>query len=178
MTREEFDVLWAAVCDREIPDKKVAKYIIQDESELWEFCQKLANLSPQKGLEIGNAHGGTTLFWQAISPEVFSLDIAPLEGHIPEDYFPNVEFIIGDSHAQETRDMVAKRGPYDFLFIDGDHSTDGVRLDYEMYSPLVRVGGLVGFHDYNHNPVRTFLETLPDLQIMPRDYFGIAVLKV
>ena len=33
------------------------------------------------------------------------------------------------------------------MFIDGDHSYDGVRSDYEMYAPLVRNGGLVAFHD-------------------------------
>lgn len=35
----------------------------------------------------------------------------------------------------------------DFLFIDGDHSYEGVRKDFEMYSPLVRAGGVVAFHD-------------------------------
>ena len=35
----------------------------------------------------------------------------------------------------------------DFLFIDGDHSYEGVRSDFEMYAPLVRSGGLIAFHD-------------------------------
>ena len=35
----------------------------------------------------------------------------------------------------------------DFLFIDGDHSYEGVKADYERYSPLVRKGGLIAFHD-------------------------------
>jgi len=33
------------------------------------------------------------------------------------------------------------------LFIDGDHSYDGVRADFENYAPLVRPGGLIAFHD-------------------------------
>jgi len=33
------------------------------------------------------------------------------------------------------------------LFIDGDHSYDGVKSDFEMYSPLVREAGIVAFHD-------------------------------
>jgi cephalosporin hydroxylase len=36
---------------------------------------------------------------------------------------------------------------FDFLFIDGDHSWDGVREDFFQYLPLMRPGGLVGFHD-------------------------------
>jgi predicted O-methyltransferase YrrM len=35
----------------------------------------------------------------------------------------------------------------DFLFIDGDHSYEGVKQDFEMYSPLVRKGGIIAFHD-------------------------------
>ena len=39
----------------------------------------------------------------------------------------------------------------DFLFIDGDHTYDGVKQDFEMYAPLVRPGGIVGFHDIAHH---------------------------
>ena len=31
----------------------------------------------------------------------------------------------------------------DFLFLDGDHSYEGVRRDFENYAPLVRPGGIV-----------------------------------
>jgi predicted O-methyltransferase YrrM len=37
----------------------------------------------------------------------------------------------------------------DFFFIDGDHTYEGVKADFEMYSPLVRSGGLIAFHDIN-----------------------------
>jgi len=36
---------------------------------------------------------------------------------------------------------------FDALFIDGDHSEEGVAADFEMYGPLVRKGGIIGFHD-------------------------------
>lgn len=35
----------------------------------------------------------------------------------------------------------------DFLFIDGDHSEKGIEADFNDYSPLVRPGGLIAFHD-------------------------------
>lgn len=35
----------------------------------------------------------------------------------------------------------------DFLFIDGDHSYEGVKQDFEMYSPFVKKGGIIAFHD-------------------------------
>ncbi|OGD53078.1 hypothetical protein A3K80_04960 [Candidatus Bathyarchaeota archaeon RBG_13_38_9] len=35
----------------------------------------------------------------------------------------------------------------DFCFIDGTHSYQGVKRDFEMHSPFVRKGGLIAFHD-------------------------------
>lgn len=39
----------------------------------------------------------------------------------------------------------------DFLFIDGNHSYQGVKTDFEMYGPLVRKGGIIAFHDIGEN---------------------------
>jgi predicted O-methyltransferase YrrM len=36
----------------------------------------------------------------------------------------------------------------DLLFIDGDHSYNGVRADWQLFGPKVRSGGLILFHDY------------------------------
>lgn len=38
-------------------------------------------------------------------------------------------------------------GPLDFVFIDGDHSEDGVRADFRLIAPSVKPGGLIAFHD-------------------------------
>ena len=35
----------------------------------------------------------------------------------------------------------------DFLFIDADHSYEGVKKDFEMYRELVGKGGIIAFHD-------------------------------
>jgi predicted O-methyltransferase YrrM len=58
--------------------------------------------------------------------------------------------IQGDSHSIETLRKIKeilKDNKVDFLFIDGDHSYEGVKKDFEMYSPLVRKGGIIAFHD-------------------------------
>jgi len=39
----------------------------------------------------------------------------------------------------------------DFLFIDGDHSIEGVQSDWNTFSPFVRSGGYVAFHDYDYS---------------------------
>jgi len=38
-------------------------------------------------------------------------------------------------------------GELDLVFIDGDHSAEGCELDWRAWSPLVRGGGRVVFHD-------------------------------
>jgi len=61
-----------------------------------------------------------------------------------------VRIVRGDSHRTETLARVKealKGRPVDLLFIDADHSYEGVARDFGMYTPLVRRGGLVGLHD-------------------------------
>jgi len=36
----------------------------------------------------------------------------------------------------------------DFLFIDGDHSIDGCKLDYNLYAHKIKKGGYIALHDY------------------------------
>ncbi|MFO1029837.1 MAG: class I SAM-dependent methyltransferase [Planctomycetota bacterium] len=40
--------------------------------------------------------------------------------------------------------------PIDLLFLDGDHSYDSVRQDFEDWAPKVRPGGFLCLHDANH----------------------------
>lgn len=60
-------------------------------------------------------------------------------------------FLIPDSSIKESTFNKAKDilngKQLDFLFIDGDHRYEAIKSDYEMYSPLVRLGGVIGFHD-------------------------------
>ena len=37
--------------------------------------------------------------------------------------------------------------PFDFIFIDGDHTYDAVKQDFEQWFPLLQPGGIVAFHD-------------------------------
>ena len=44
--------------------------------------------------------------------------------------------------------------PIDFLFIDGDHSYEGIQADWEAWSPLISHDGIVAFHDSRSTPDR------------------------
>jgi len=44
--------------------------------------------------------------------------------------------------------------PVDFLFVDGDHSWEGIEGDWSGWSPLVKVGGIVALHDSRSTEAR------------------------
>ena len=58
-------------------------------------------------------------------------------------------FLIGLSHDITTvrKAYQCISGGVDLLFIDGDHQYATVLTDWLLYSPLVKRGGLVAFHD-------------------------------
>jgi predicted O-methyltransferase YrrM len=41
--------------------------------------------------------------------------------------------------------------PIDYLYIDADHTYDGVRADLELWAPFVKPGGLLLGDDYGHH---------------------------
>lgn len=117
----------------------------QKVNELAVFLKLLAGLRPKIVVEIGVAEGGTLWAWQRLAPTVIGVDIAP-RVTAPTDAL----LITGDSHDESTAGAVEDAlvwDPIDCLFLDGDHSYDGVARDYWRYAPLVRRGGLVAFHD-------------------------------
>jgi cephalosporin hydroxylase len=109
-------------------------------------------------LEIGTQNGGTALLWAKLAESrgghVVSIDHAPetpkvYENHVLKDMIIQIG---GDSHNQETIDkvheVISSNGrKVDFLFIDGDHTYQGVKADFAAYSGLVKEGGWIAFHD-------------------------------
>lgn len=130
----------------------------QKRAEIIALLNELESLKPKRLCEIGADKGGTLgLFASAADPNarILSLDIdypdtrAAVYQSLALDG-QSVKCIEADSHSPATLDRVKQwlaGETFDFLFIDGDHSYDGVKADYEMYSALVRPGGIVAFHD-------------------------------
>lgn len=120
-------------------------------------------------VEIGLDEGGTLFLWtRASEPDarIVSVDTRPAGPFGVRSPFPlarrgfarasqRVDLVMpADSHDPVTRVRVESLlggRPVDFLFIDGDHSREGVWADFELYSPLVRPGGIVAFHDVSEN---------------------------
>jgi predicted O-methyltransferase YrrM len=44
-------------------------------------------------------------------------------------------------------DAARGHSPVDFVFIDGDHSEQGLLADWNAWSPLIETGGVIALHD-------------------------------
>jgi len=130
----------------------------QKRAEILLLLQLLTNLRPRFLCEIGSASGGTLfLLCQVATPNSTVLSIDIEYTRLKKMVFPcfrrssqRVICLPADSHSPATLSHVVKclaGNRLDFLFIDGDHSWNGVKSDCEMYGPLVRPGGIVAFHD-------------------------------
>ncbi len=60
--------------------------------------------------------------------------------------------------ADVAKDFMDKE--FSFIFIDADHSYEGCKADFEAWSPLVKSGGEVAFHDVNKPEVNRVLEEI------------------
>jgi cephalosporin hydroxylase len=124
----------------------------QNVGELAEILYRLADEDPpvKTVVEIGAAWGGTLYAWRQLPavPAVYAVTLT----HYADlgSMVHGATVLTGDSHdrvtVQRLKDQLGGR-PVDALFIDGDHTYEGVRRDWEMYAPLVRAGGLTLFHD-------------------------------
>jgi len=137
----------------------------QVKEEIIQLLRFLAKLRPTTVCEIGTAGGGTLFLFAKVSHPnaiIISIDLpgGPFGGGYPEwkaslyKHFAyskqRIHLIRGDSHDLTTYQRVKKilaGKKLDFLFIDGDHTYEGVKKDFETYSSLVRQGGIISFHD-------------------------------
>jgi predicted O-methyltransferase YrrM len=137
----------------------------QIRSEFLALAQLVKQQNCKYVMEIGTFRGGTLfVFSQLAEPgaTMISLDFhmsffgkvyGALQKPLLRKFVRNGKslFMVREnSHLPQTLDTIRnilQGHQLDFLFIDGDHSYEGVREDFMMYSPLVRDGGLIAFHD-------------------------------
>jgi len=125
---------------------------------LWSSMNQSSGLNISIDMNDGGLHGGIS------EEEMDKRDLWFSER------FDNVKFIRGDSHSVETvcklqetiepafgmmmldsmydpDDLLQKIRKIDFLFIDGDHTYEGVEQDFYKYLSFVKPGGIIAFHD-------------------------------
>ena len=113
--------------------------IQQKQKEFTELMQIIIDNKYNSVLEIGAYSNGCTYAFASICKKVVSIDLV----HRSTERFNNVTYITGNSH--EVRNDI--EGKFDVIFIDGDHTYDGVKKDFELYSDLINKGGIICFHD-------------------------------
>ncbi|HEV7858352.1 MAG TPA: CmcI family methyltransferase [Pyrinomonadaceae bacterium] len=131
---------------------------LQKRSEILRLLERVRELKPTAILEVGAAGGGTTFLLAGAA--------APLATIITLDFSFNKSrqsavkcFALAGQQMiclkHDSQTMIARRAveaslkgrALDLLYLDGDHSYEGVKADFKLYSPLVRPGGMIVFHD-------------------------------
>jgi predicted O-methyltransferase YrrM len=151
------------------PMSPIAIEPLQVAEELVELAGIVRDLHPKRVLEIGTARGGTLFLWACLARRNAAIVTVDLpDGRFGGGYpwwktrfyeqfavdGGSIHLVRGDSHEDAT--LVAVQAALghqelDYLFIDGDHTYEGVQADYERYAGLVRKGGILALHDIAHH---------------------------
>lgn len=130
----------------------------QREDELRDFIALLLAEDVRSYVEIGCRYGDTFYEVMMALPEgsrgvALDYDGGPWgnEGSAPilEEAVGDIRgrvgiMVAGDSRKKSTANYVRLMGPYDAIFIDGDHRYESVKADWENYRDMARI---IAFHD-------------------------------
>ncbi|MGH9349333.1 MAG: class I SAM-dependent methyltransferase [Vicinamibacterales bacterium] len=154
----------------EIVDEAFAIGLQQIREEILELATYLAARPLRHVLEIGAAAGGSFYIWCRLADprgKKVSVDLpGGIYGGEPQanrmtryrrdrmmrGWAPGVHLVAGISASDEVRSQVAAvlgADRLDLLFIDGDHTYEAVKADFELYSRFVSPSGAIAFHDIN-----------------------------
>ena len=146
--------------------KKIVDYFSKDNDwnndSFLQVYEEILNLTywvkgfePENILEIGSR--GTTFFILSkfSKGKKVAVDISNLEERVyMAMYGEDWKFFAGDSQTEEMRDNVKEFcNKFDLIFIDGDHSYQGVKRDFELYKELLSDRGVILFHDIDPNHI-------------------------
>lgn len=134
--------------------------VIKEITKLYELVK---SENPKTILEIGTDKGGTLYLWCQAAAEdatIVSIDLSSRRRYSPQrrelyakfikSSSQKIHFLPFSSHDQSTVEKATSlfnEKKIDYLFIDGDHTYEGVKSDYYMFNHMVKRGGLIAFHD-------------------------------
>lgn len=132
----------------------------QNKKEIYQFLKILQSLNLEIGMEIGCWYGGSHYLLQSVVPTMLSMDIdygrlvlAKMLCSSDRSHFIHANSN-GPGNVTVVREKLRELGYdcLDLLFIDGNHSYEPCKKDHDLYSGLVREGGVIAFHDYRSFP--------------------------
>jgi len=137
----------------------------QEKDEFLQFLEMAHRDNAKTFLEIGSEKGGNLFMFLKTLPDDtigVSLDLPVRDGGYGFSdlqarmlhSFTRPSQALHIIRQNSTEDSTVKKvwqalngRKLDFLFIDGDHSYESVKKDFELYSGMVRDGGIIAFHD-------------------------------
>ena len=133
-TEKEKKIKW-------LPSKRPAQVV----EEYLEYLWIVSNIKHPWVLEIGVKEGHQRRFYEGL------LDCGMYEGIDTNPETPAT--ILGSSQNTSMITYMSKKSPggWDIIFVDGNHTREGVRADYETYKGMVRSGGWLVLHDIHHD---------------------------
>lgn len=124
----------------------------------WEFDALINQFDrwPERVLEVGCYEGGTVWHWLQMARTVVAVDDLMRNGDEWDDWADEAGSRLyrlqGSSHDDWVVEAAHDLGPYDFIFIDADHTYDAVRADFKNYAPMLAEGGVIALHDILPRP--------------------------
>jgi hypothetical protein len=121
------------------------------------------NLESVLGVEIGVLNGECTSFLLSISEKINLIGIDPIiPDSMESSLIGDIEKIKSNTNQYSHRFTFKQEYSFnlsntfenesiDFIFIDGDHTHEAVKRDYELYLPKIKSKGLIFFHDSRMN---------------------------
>jgi predicted O-methyltransferase YrrM len=119
--------------------------------ELAQFIKYIKPLNLNYALEIGAGFGGTTEAISHFTSHLISIDSGEPRFDVLEiNKRCGFRYLQGDSHYDEAHkavEEILEGNKLDMLFIDGDHSYAGAKLDFLQFRDMIAPGGIIAFHD-------------------------------
>ena len=126
------------------------------------------------GVEIGVQNGyNLKQICSQWKGRVLGVDMWPDESNYETAYevLTGCDHVLIKGHSVIVADIIDDES-LDWIYIDAGHSYEEVKADYYAWSPKVRIGGIISFHDYGVNDcigVKTFIDELmkdnPDMKV-------------
>lgn len=123
--------------------------LLQVYEELTDVALWTAGFAPRNVLEIGTVGATFFLLSRLATGKKAAVDLKDARlrlhyGMLGHDW----RFFQGDSQTPEMRQRVSEYCDFfDLIFIDGDHSYEGVKRDFANYRTLLSDRGVILFHD-------------------------------